>query len=431
LSEHIHTDAITNAILGGDVDASLKDWAHQEVTALIPAITEYRNLLDDLDPQDSTPSAQPEAIADVAEAELGAAAEHAVSQIEMAAHHADHARRFQNAMMVRHNIDRPVHHPDTTQNSFYFGFLTVGEGLTTALFFLGGGFVAGIGEALGLGLTISGVNVLVAGLIGGGFFGRFWNYGINARHPDGMMRSKRLFGRLGSVMTALCLAGLLITSGIVRATGETEHLSFTLDTLGAAASDFHSLMLWAIGAAFMILAWRKGLSAFSDPYPGLSHASKAVALAEEANRKVCADAVKEIDQVHDNALEDIDALSNGVDQDREAWLEAVHDARHEREALLGEIATIESGFAAFAAEEYALIQMVRSRSSTNPDPAESAATAQLDLSYLRELLPAVTVNKPAVPDGFPEARVAALNRLSAAREAALEAVIAAQKLAPD
>lgn len=430
MGEHIHPDAITNAVLGGEVDADLQNWAHEEVSALRSQVTDYRNQLDDLEPADRDDPAGPGHIADTAEVELSAAADHAVSRLKMAEQQADQSRRFQTATMVRHGIDRPVQNPDVILTCLIFCLLTVIEGLTTALFFQGGGFVAGIGEALGLGLTISGVNVLVAGLIGGGFFGRFWNYGINARHPDATMRTKRFWGRTGSVMTALCLAGLLIASGIVRATGETEHLSFTLETLGTAATDFHSLMLWIIGIAFAIIAWRKGLSAFSDSYPGYSQASEAVTQADTAFRKASDEAVHVIDAIHADAVAAIDDLADQIALEREDWIEAVHDARHHRQELLGEIDAVESGFVAFAAEELALNQMITGRRHTNGS-AEPAPKARLDLTHLRQQLPAVSAQRADTSQTFSQSRREALNRLSAARKAALEAIMAAQAVPPD
>lgn len=431
MAEHDDARAITNAILGGDVDVSLKGWLHQEIKEISPEITEYRCQLDDLATQDDEPEQMPEPIVDTAEAELSASADYAASQIQAALHHTFQAKRYQAAMTLRHNIDRPVHHPEVGLNFAFLAGLTTIEGLITALFFLSGGFVAGVGEALGLGLTISGVNVLVAALIGGGFFGRYWNYGLAARQADASMRTKRYFGRFGSLVTGACLAGLLVTSGIVRATGETEHLSFTLEALTTAATDFHSLMLWVIGTAFAILAWRKGLNAFSDPYPGLSHASKAVSQAAADLKQASEEALRRINEVYEDGAAAIDALCHALAEAMEERGQAILKANHLREELFGQITEIESGFSAQAAYERSLNEIVSGRSKPAPKAEFDELGTTLDLTYLRERLPAVTASKPAAPEAFSKARVAALSRLSSARKTALDEVLSAQKYEPD
>ena len=126
----------------------------------------------------------PVPVADQAVSKLSATAVSNAQELSIASDEKMAAKKFAVAFVLQHGLDRKPREPDKAFNAILLFVLAIFEGVLTATFFLGGGFVPGIAEALGLGLSISGINIVVAGLIGGGVFGRYWNYGVNAPEPD-------------------------------------------------------------------------------------------------------------------------------------------------------------------------------------------------------------------------------------------------------
>ena len=412
MTKHFVSGNLARLLYGGGVSDILLRRAAEIQDGLRKNIVDYANALDDVKNPSHASSAEADALATNAASQMNAEAMRGAQNLAASCDELDNARKYLIAFVLKHGIDRKPEQPDALFSAVIFALLGVFEGMLTALFFLGGGFVAGFGEALGLGLSISGINVVVAGLIGGGFFGRFWNYGLHAPEPDVTMKRKRLAGRVGSVVTACLLLLLLLASGILRASGEPEHLGFTFETIGAAATNFHSLLLWALGLSFSILAWKKGLRAFSDPYPGFSEASKAITRSDEGMHDAYHEANDAIKDIADEAQDDLADLAEEA-QDLRAELESgLKIVRRKREEVLSAIAGAPTEFAAFCETQSATLRIVNPKNDLDLTGIKQAFEA--DVTALRTEAPAIPESLNLDLDSFEEARAKAELKISQA-----------------
>lgn len=208
---------------------------------------------------------------------------------------------------------------------------------------------------------------------------------------------------------------------IVRATGDTEGLSFGLENLAIAASDFHSLMLWGLGVGFSVLAWRKGLSAFTDIYPGFSDAAYSINEVSEAAQKELNDSLGDIEDAHDDAVEALEDLSDDVDDMKEQLGEDRIDIHHHSESLRQAVVQAEQGFEAYKAEQIAFHQVVTGKLPEGHDGVF------FDKQWLLEQIPDIAIDTNIYARGFLEAHKAAQSRISLARKSAIETVHAAYK----
>ncbi|PJE26418.1 hypothetical protein SAMN06297129_3763 [Pseudooceanicola antarcticus] len=411
------TKSTTDTVLGSGIESALQEWIRPRSQELTEMISDLRARVDDL-----STSAEEMAVlsaSDVAEratAEIAAEADTAAANILSKGKERSQARQYQAVFQLQHNLPRPPQVPDIVNSVILLLLAILIEGIATAAFFLGGGFVAGAGEALVIGLTISGVNTLTSAGIGGFVCGRYWNYGLKCREPDAAMAIKRWTARVGAILTVCAIGGLLIASGIVRATGETDHLSFSLEAIGAAATNFHSLMLWAIGACFAILSWKKGMTAFSDAYPGFSAASKAVSTATEETKLLHHNGLSEIDTVYEEAIEKIAEIGDDINDARAGRREERRALVHEREHLIGKISGLADDFLAFRAEQIGQYEAITGRK-----PAD-VNMAPIDTAKLTALLPEIPKDTPNRNSGSADSRKQAVAVLSATRSKSIEAV---------
>jgi hypothetical protein len=411
----------TDAVLGGGIRGSLEAKKQECLEGLNEEIVALRSAAEDIQSLAGMSPVSLDGIAEPAAAEITGVAESASAELSLVAFEKQAAKRFQIAFQIKHNIDRQPIVPRLYDSLPMLTGLTLVEGVATSAFFFGGGFVSGIGEAAVLGLTISSVNVVLSAGLGGHVFGRYWNYGTECREQDLKIKIKRWAGRVGSVLTAGGIGSLLLASGIVRATGETEHLSFTFESLLEAASDFHSLMLWGIGLCFSILSWKKGLSAFSDPYPGLAEAAKAVSKASETAQGLREDAFGEIEDIHQDALDALSEIENEADERRQEFNDTLQDFRHDRERLVSAISQAETDFEAFRAEQVSLHYMVSGEKPVGWN------TPGIDTEKLTAQIPSISIGATSLGAAAPQASKHARDLLANARKSAVETIAAAYK----
>lgn len=241
------------------------------------------------------------------------------------------------AFQYEHGITRaPVEADRTLAFALLLLFLFI-EGAINTVFFYGAGFAPGIAPAAALGFSIAGVTTLLSAGLGGGFFGRFWNYGIHAPAETPDMRKARRFGRFGSLLTGTAIALVLSIAALVRTTGQPDTLQISPDVFAAALTNMHSIMLMLSGTAFAILSWRTALSAFEDPYPGFSRASAKSASAA-ADRKAASDtAFDTVKAIQIKAMDDLaDCADPIADARREPDedFEALSDEYHRLHGLI-------------------------------------------------------------------------------------------------
>lgn len=406
---------MTNAHLKMGMVAAMEGKKRDLMEALGGLVAEYTNRITDIEVNAATTSHDPEPVADAAVAAVGVVSERAKAQMAAAAEETKAARKYQIMFEIEHNITWKAAKQVIWKSCLVFLAMAGVEGVMTAMFFLNGGYVSNLAEALALGLMISGVTVALSGLLGGGFFGKFWNYGLNAREDSQTIRTKRLSGRICSVIVGVVVAFVILVTGIVRATGEPEHLSYSLETISRAASDFHSILLWVLSATFAILSWRKGLSSFSSDYPGLSDASKAVIDGEHFVKFLHEDALAEVDGLDDGAIQDLEDMSEDVADERQALIEDLQDAQHHRERVLAAISKAENDFSTFQAEQISIYAALS-------EDAEPQVTMTFDAAAWRSKLPPVVSDISAHSSGFSAAHNQAREHVSNARQAAIQII---------
>jgi len=408
-------ETMTNAHLKVGIRAAIEHKL-QELQALISEhVVEFSNHITDIESDAAAAPSDPRPIGNAACSAMDVVAAHTKAGIESGAAETRAARKHLKMFVFEHNITFKPLNPNILMSCLVFTSLAGIEGITTATFFLNGGYVASIAEALALGLMISCINIVLAGLLGGGFFGKFWNFGLNMREDSLAVRSKRLAGRICSILVILAIAFVLLVSGIVRATGEPEHLSYSFASLSSAASDFHSILLWVLGAAFAILSWRKGLSAFSSPYPGLSDASNAATQSEAEVKSLYDGGLEEVQDIYDDAVEDLEDMANDIADQRQELIDDLQDAQHHREDVLAAISDAESGFSVFQAEQVSIYDAL----SEGTEPPDLIA---FDGAAWRAKLPTIAIDISSHSSGFAAGLAKERAELSRAREAAIQRI---------
>lgn len=416
---------ISNAQNGGSIGAAIESKASDLNAQIVTVVADYRNHVDDFTTQASKPNVDAKEIVDSTTSEIMATAQRAESQIEVSKTEIAGAQQSVRTFRFQHSLTRNAMPVNASANIVFFSILTMAEGFLTAMFFYGGGHVPSIATALGLGLTVSGINVLVAGVLGGGFAGKFWNYGLEAHQSSPKIRQKRLAGRVGSVFLIFVIVGFLAITGIVRATGETEHISYSLIALSTAASDFHSIMLWIVGGAFAALSWRKGLSAFSDPYPGYTQETKQANDARELLDLNYEVALEDIDSLHDDAKQGLADALDFIEEQHHDLQEARQELSHHREEVLAFIPKMGCEFRAFVAEQINTHQLITGEKIDG----QLKIRWGIDVNALLREVPPV----PDIPASNTTDFVAELDRSNAAllqtRQAAIEKITHAYETA--
>lgn len=424
-------DAMIGAAFGVGIGTKLTSWKRDVIAGLKVKILSLLGQTQEFEAQLRNEDLSPDSVVDTAEAKIKAIADGAAACLPMAGEEEHAARQSQTVFRITHNLLRRPVKVDMEKSLQLFAALAAVEGLATALFFLSGGFVSGITEAIGFGLTISSINILLSGFVGGGFFGKYWSYGLNAREDDPQFKKKRIGGRIGSVVVIIMITTLLLASGIVRATGETEGLTYSLDAIEVAARNFHALLLWGLGISFSILSWRKGLSAFSDPYPDFTKESQALALAQDDIQSLFEDALDDIELISEETIRDVKDMAQDVANAQQSRLDELHNVRIERENVLAAISQAKNDFAAFYAEQAELHHMV-SRGlirSQPPDDDHDLGQEQFDTSELLAQVPDIAIEVMSHSSAFANARNAALKRLASTKKSAIQTLSSAYQAA--
>lgn len=414
-----YDQVMTDAKLGGGIIPAIQSWKRKKLQELNRKTIDLKTKIEGLLLRGFESGQSPSSVAETAANQIASEAEASTFHLAAAAKKERNARQEQNSLKLKHNIVRDPEETDSLTSCTVLGAMATIEGAVTGLFFLGGGFVPSVAEAMGLGFTISIVNIILSAGLGGFICGRYWNYGLKAREDDSTMKQARLAGRIGCVLVAAMISCLLLASGIVRATGETQGLSYSLESISLAASDFHSLMLWFIGISFSIISWRKGLSAFSDPYPGLTKASKLVKQAEENIELIYEDARFEIEEIYEDAVSEIEDIEDQFLENTEMEIEEVQEVCHLREEVLSDISQAKDEFAEFFEEQVDIHQKV---TGTHLEIKLNEQIANFDVEGLLKDVPSISINQNASSKEFSEVARRALVRVANSKKALLQLI---------
>jgi hypothetical protein len=281
-------------------------------------------------------------VADLASAELNAEARVSKAFIDTTRDVSHSAAQEQRAFQYEHGVARLAISANAPLASVKISAMTFIEGVIHSTFLYEAGFSAGVAPAVMSGFMLAGTTTLLSAGLGGGLFGRFWNYGLRAPLETPEMRKARRMGRIGALLTGTAIAGVLGISAIVRTTGEPENLQFSVEVLKDVFSSMPSVMLILTGTAFAILSWRTALSAFNDPYPGLTQASQATLKAAHDTEITTRQAHEALANIQDNAMADLADCADAVSDVRRDVDEAVETLNAEYHRLLGLIAEREA-----------------------------------------------------------------------------------------
>ena len=412
MTKHPSGDNFHKAAMAGDVKLFVSERIHEAAEALSQDIAAYQSDCSELAGRADHSIPDVTSISDLACAELEAEATiqaATISARDAAAEKADHELR---AFQYEHGLTRSPAVRDRLLAVMLLVLFLFIEGAINTVFFYGAGFAPGIATAAALGFAIAGVTTLLSAGLGGGFFGRYWNYGLRAPFETPDMRKARRVGRFGSFLTGMAILLVLCVAALVRSSGQPESLSVSLDVLGAALSNMHSIMLMLSGTAFAILSWRTALSAFEDPYPGLSRASTTSTQAA-ADRKAASDtALDALKAIHADAMDQLTRAANAIadilhepDED----FEGLSDDYHRLHGLIDEReAVIRTQAASFLQAKHVI---AKSRSDFSPE------SISLDALRARIVLPV----RPVFDDlsAFRVEHKAAVNALTASYTQAL------------
>lgn len=423
MTKHPSNDDFHQAAMAGDVRlfvAGLVEEANEEFSEEIAV---YQSDCSELTARTDHTAADVMSISDLACAELDAEARIQAASIVARSAAEDQAEQEQRAFQYEHGITRSHVFADRTLAvALLLMFLFV-EGLVNTVFFYSAGFASGIAPAAALGFTIAGVTTILSAGLGGGFFGRFWNYGVHAPAQTAPMRSARLMGRLGSILTSSAIFAVLVVSAIVRTEGEPESFRLSFDVLTEVVTNFHSIMLMLSGTASAILSWRTALSAFSDPYPGFSEASASSATVNTDSQTASQHALDALSGIQIRAMDDLADCADEVAEARrepEADFGALSDEYHRLNGLIDQReAVIRQQAASFLQAQHII--------------AKATSDFSVDDIKLDDLRTRISAPERPVFDDLGEFRSdykAAVNALTVAYSAALARLDLADPAAP-
>lgn len=180
------------------------------------------------------------------------------------------------AYAMRHGITRSPLKPEVFQNSLDLGLFIFLESLLNAGFLSNAYMVAGPVQGLVAAFMISFTNVAVS-TSGGYFIGRNMSYGLHSAEPDNPeFKKKRNAAWIALIGFMAVMSQFHLTVGLIR-TQETLHqiehsIPRYLDILYTP----EALFLVMVGIVMSGLSWKKGMSAFADPYPGYGEMQRRV-----------------------------------------------------------------------------------------------------------------------------------------------------------
>lgn len=418
MSKEPPRDDFVDAVLGGHVGQTIAVQKQRAAADLGPAIRKYETDRAHLARSSLESSPDVANIASRAEAEFDRVTSVASADFEVGRAQVKKTSAEPRAFQVQHGLTRQPIQPDILLSLALLVSMGVVEAGVGTGFFYTSGYAPSIASSMAIAVPLAGVTSLLC-VLGGGFFGRYWNYGLDARFPDQTMRNKRRLGRVCSLLTGTAIASVIGLGALVRTTGEPQNLTFSLEVLSNAATDMYSIMLFLASTGFAVLAWRTALSAFDDPYPGYAQACGAVGKSQDSLNATIANAYHELDRALDvfqTQLSEKAADFDDANADAASAFEALCDGY---QYLSGEIDRAETDIRGIAA------RFLQNRQLIHEDDAPDIALV-VDLDFLRKRLIPPVRPEPADERAFAAAHKDAVNWVSEAYGRALKALSNAQ-----
>lgn len=189
-------------------------------------------------------------------------------------------KKIEEVFRCRHGLTRSAIEPSILNNVLLFGIMVFIEGMVNASFFLTAHISATPIAALLLSLLISLTNIAVSSCVGF-FVGRKIDYGANAIDADKFAKQRRI-ARVLLGCYVLVIALFHATVALVRYQETMDGIEHSFSNYVGMMTTPEPLFLILIGVVMSVVAYKKSLSAFDDPYPGYGERHRAVLDAQEA-----------------------------------------------------------------------------------------------------------------------------------------------------
>ena len=260
------------------------------------------------------------------------------------------ALQVKESFRMGHGILRDPIDPPVFLNVMLLGSMIFGEAFINAGFLNNAHMTATPAAALLVSSLISATNI-VASCCGGFFIGRWLKYGAHAVNPNAPeFRNARWFSRILQMAFICVMAFFHLTIGLVRSQ---ETLTYVHHSLAAYLELSHTpeaMLLVIMGVCLSIIAWSKGLSSFSDPYPHYGAHQKALNHAREALLDLQDDLNEQIEDVFESAIEDADKAQNNHKESVQDYNKAVKDCATSHRVLVKKVGMAEQKLASDTAQ---------------------------------------------------------------------------------
>lgn len=255
-----------------------------------------------------------------------------------------------------HGLSREPRKPSVLLNVCLLGMMMGVEAFVNTGFFANAYMVATPAQGFLVSCLIAATNIMVSAC-GGFFIGRYLGYGKSALDPD-LYRAVRQRAKLGLGVFLLVVTLFHLVVGLVRSQESlslVEH-SFTA-YLGILASP-ESVFLILVGICLSAIAFVKGVSAFSDPYPGYSTVQSAIDDLDDQIETLREDSADDIENLYSERLEEQESAHKTRHKAIETFNRARDKAHSTKRALVQSVRSAEDQLSQQGAALYAKRQRI-------------------------------------------------------------------------
>ena len=186
------------------------------------------------------------------------------------------ARQITKAFALRHGLPRSPMTPQAFESLIMLSLFMALETLFNAGFLNNASMVAGPIQALVAAALISLTNV-TASTAGGYFIGRWLSYGLHtADSSDPGFKQKRDAAWIGLLVFIGVMGLFHLTVGLIRAQETLHNIEHSLPHYAQILTTPEALFLVMVGIVMSCVSWKKGVTAFDDPYPGYGEKQRKV-----------------------------------------------------------------------------------------------------------------------------------------------------------
>lgn len=326
-------------------------------------------------------------------------------------------RRAEHALTayaLRHGLSRRPMAPEVFESLCQLGLFIVIETMFNAGFLSNADMVAGPLQALVAAALISLTNV-AASSAGGYFIGRWLSYGIHTADPDDpYFKQRRETAQFLLIVFASVMALFHLTVGLVRAQETLHGIEHSLARYAEILTTPEALFLVMVGIAMSCVSWKKGMTAFDDPYPGYGDRQCSVEQVMDDLEATFEDLRDQVEARFEEKLGGLNETEKAALKNRAAYNRAVEDYLKSARALERTIARAESQLRAQIAQ--VAHHHRAARGCPSPAIPETALEPLTSFEHYRAHEPPVFLPVPDYASAkarLADAKTAALERLTA------------------